>query len=129
MAPARWTLIGNSPAYLVDTAAGAFGVSRAAGGVPGFAFAGLESAYRVAGDFDARVDFRNAVIKRVNGAPGTKTVALGFTLQNNGTTDATAVWFDDFRLEAERLIPPWQPPAITTVTIGSTRWCWGCVGR
>lgn len=197
VAPARWTLIGNSPAYLVDTATSAFGLSRAAGGVPGFAFAGLELAYRAGGDFDARVDFRNAVIKRVNGAPGnqihfnasfggqtfgivrsdevtapgdnvhvwadpppawfgalpwtatngtlrlkrsgtlvmafiddtlvhldnhnTNTVGLGFTLQNNGTTDATAVWFDDFRLEAERLIPPWQPPAITTVTIEDGR--------
>jgi hypothetical protein len=44
---------------------------------------------------------------------------LSFPLQNNGTSDATAVSFDNFRLKARRLVP--VPPRLSLSVVGATR--------
>lgn len=43
-----------------------------------------------------------------------QTTTLSFTLQNNGTRDATTVTYDNFVITADALIPPW--PVITSPT-------------
>jgi len=179
---AHWKLETNQRLYRVDDAGQAVRFSRKSGGDYSFQSVGLVFLGEVRGDFDVRVDFRDARIDHADGSPGNQlelnvsfagqlfivvysdepwlgghnihiwadpprntlgtqniktregrlritregsyvtgyfnntviytsqltdapVTRLSFTLNNNGTKDATSVTFDNFYLSCDQLVP------------------------
>lgn len=66
----RSKLVGsNQPLYAVDDSQGDVRFSKPAGGTFGFQYVNLDLRCQLAGDFDVSVNYRDASINRVNGAP------------------------------------------------------------
>lgn len=67
--PSRWTVTTSGPLYTVDGSQGDVHISKPIGG-SGFQYAWLVLECDFGGDFDVSVDFSDAMITRMNGAPG-----------------------------------------------------------
>jgi len=118
----RWTVIGNSPLYLINDQAGDVRFSKPFGGGQTFQFVGAESRYRLRGDFDLRIDFRDAMIDRVGGNPGNQ-VQLNLTF---GEQELSVVRSDEWIAGHNVHVfasPPseWQGQQGTTATSGTLR--------
>ncbi len=68
--PNLWAPIGNDPLYSITDTDGEIRFSRPAGGDYKFNYVGLAFEREVLGDFDVSVEFRDASIDRLDGAPG-----------------------------------------------------------
>lgn len=68
--PTYWTVRSNQPLYVVDATHGDVRFSKPVGGSYSFQSVELWCSLTAQGDFDARVDFTNASIRRIDGSPG-----------------------------------------------------------
>ena len=67
--PSLWNLNTNQPLYSTDATNGDIRFSKPTGGSFTFQTVNMDLVCDAAGNFDIRVDFRNASINRVNGTP------------------------------------------------------------
>jgi hypothetical protein len=78
-----WVREGNDPLYSFSDTHGEIRLSRPTGGSYQFNYSGLQFDREVWGDFDVSVEFREARINRVDGAPGNQ---VQLNLQLGGQT-------------------------------------------